>query len=48
MKVILKVVWLEKSNKTDSQRTDLWLPRGRGERVGWTGSFGLVDAKYYI
>ena len=24
--------------------TYLWLPRGREEGVGWTGSLGLVDA----
>ena len=32
--------------ETDSQtwRTDLWLPRGSGEGVGWTESVGLVDA----
>ena len=32
--------------ETDSQtwRTDLWLPRGRGEGGGWPGSLGLVDA----
>ena len=29
-------------------RTDLWLPRGEGEGVGWTGSLGLVDANYCI
>ena len=36
--------------ETDSQtlKTDLWLPRGRGEREGWTGNLALVDAKYYI
>ena len=28
-------------------RADLWLPRERWERVGWTGSLGLVDANYY-
>ena len=36
--------------ETDSQawRSDLWLPRGRGEGGEWTGSSGLVDANYYI
>lgn len=29
-------------------RTDLWLPTGRRERVGWTGNLGLVDANYGI
>ena len=35
--------------ETDSQtyRTDLWLPRGMEEGVGWTGSLGLADANYY-
>ena len=33
---------------SETQRTDLWLPRGRGEEVGSTGSLGLVDANYYI
>ena len=36
--------------ETGSQmwRTDLWLPRGREEGVGWTGSLGFVDANYYL
>ena len=36
--------------ETDSQtwRTDLWLPRGMWEGVGWMASLGLVDANYYI
>ena len=36
--------------ETDSktQRTDMWLPKGRGEGVEWTGSLGLVDANDYI
>ena len=34
--------------ETDSQRTDLWLPRGRGMGEGWSGSLGLADANYYI
>ena len=35
--------------ETDSwtERTDLWLPRGRGEEEGWTGSLASVDANYY-
>ena len=35
---ILKFVW----------RTDLWLSSQRGEGVGWIGSWGLVNANYYI
>ena len=27
-----------------ARRTDLWLPRGRKEGVGWTGSLELVGA----
>ena len=36
--------------ETDSQtqRTDLWLPRGIGVGEGWTGSLGLANANYYI
>ena len=34
--------------ETLTLRTDLWLSKGRGEGVGWTGSLGLVDANYYI
>ena len=36
--------------ETDSwaQKTGLWLPRGRGEGVGWSGILGLLDANYYI
>ena len=34
--------------ETDSQRTDLWLPRGRRGREGWIGSLGLAGANYYI
>ena len=36
--------------ETDSQTwtTDLWLPGGREEEVGWRWSLGLVDANYYI
>ena len=31
-----------------TQRTDLWLPRGRGVGEGWIESLGLADANYYI
>ena len=36
--------------ETDSQtqRTDLWLPRGRGVGEVWIRSLGLADANYYI
>ena len=30
-----------------AQRTDLWLPRGRGVGEGRTGSLGWADANYY-
>ena len=37
------------TKQTDSQiwRKDLWLPKGREEGMGWTVSFGLIDANYY-
>ena len=36
--------------ETDSQtyRSDLWLPRGRGLGEGKIGSFRLADPNYYI
>ena len=38
-----------KKQKYDhGQRTDWWLPRGGVLGEGWTGSLGLVDAKYYV
>ena len=33
---------------SQTQRTDLWLPRGKGLGEGWTGNLGLTDANYYI
>ena len=46
----LLTVAIPYKTETDSQtyRTDLWLPRGSGEGVGWTRSLGLADANYYI
>ena len=37
-----------RTEKTQIWRTDLWLPRGRGqgEGVRWTGHLGLIDANY--
>ena len=29
-------------------KVNLWLPRGKGKGVGWTGSLGLVEANCYI
>ena len=36
--------------EADSQtwRTDLWLPRGRGVGEGWSRNLGLADANYYM
>ena len=31
-----------------TERTDLWLPRGRGLGEGWSGSLGLADVSYSI
>ena len=31
-----------------TQKTDLWLPRGRGLEKGWIGSLGLASANYYV
>jgi len=41
-------VFVKKEQKLNVLYTDVWLPRGRGEEVGWVGSLGLVDANYYI
>ena len=37
------------TTKIDSQtqRTDLWLPRRREVAAGWVGSLGLEDANHY-
>ena len=37
-----------KQKQITDGRTDLWLPRGKREEVGWMGSLGLVDVNYYI
>ena len=46
------LIIIKKRKKTQvrnrQHRTDLWLPRGRREEVGWTGSLGLVDTNYHI
>ena len=36
------------TKQAQTWKTDLWLPRGEEEGVGWTRSLGLVDANYYI
>ena len=38
----------ETETDSQTQRTDLWLPVGRGMEEGWTGSLGLADENYYI
>ena len=49
-KIWHKLTYPQKRNRLNrhEERIDLWLPRGRGEGVGWAGSLGLVDANYYI
>ena len=34
--------------KTDTQRSELWLPRWRGMREAWMGSLELAGANLYI
>ena len=38
----------ETATESQTQRTDVCLPRGRGVRDGCTGSLGLADAKSHI
>ena len=38
----------KKQKHSHRQRTDWWLPSGGVLGEAWTGSLGLVDAKYYI
>ena len=37
----------ETETDSQTQRTDLWLSRGKGMQEGWIGSLGLADANYY-
>ena len=46
-KIWYKQSYLQKHSRLQTWRADLWLPVGRREGVGWTGSLGLVDANYY-
>ena len=38
----------EKETDSETQRTDLRLPKGRQGKGGWTGSLELAYANYYI
>ena len=38
----------ETETDSQTQRTDWWLPRGRGLGEGWSGSLVLADVSYYI
>ena len=33
---------------SQTETTDLWLPRGKGMEEGWTGSLELADGNYHI
>ena len=37
-----------KENRLTDRENRLWLPRGRGDGKGWTGSLGLTDANCYL
>ena len=47
-KIWHKWSYLQQKQTHQHREQGLWLPRGRGEGLGWTGSLGLVDANYYI
>ena len=34
--------------ESQTEKTDWWLPRGRGLGEGWSGMPGLADVSYYI
>ena len=38
----------ETETEPQTQRTDLWLPKGGGLGEGWSGTLGLADETYYI
>ena len=40
--------WTYLRKRFTDNRSDLWLPRGKGVGEGRIGSLGLADAKYYI
>ena len=39
---------LETETDSEIQKTNLWLPKGKGWGNGWIGSLGLADTNYYI
>ena len=43
-----QVNFYEAETDSQTQRTNLWLPRGREVAEGWSGSLGSADANYYI
>ena len=48
LKYDTKWTHLRKRNRFTDNRTDLWLPRGRGVGEWRIGSLELADASYYI
>ena len=50
--MVMDLATNESSYKTEKDLTDienrLVVAKGEGEGMRWTGSFGLVDANYYI
>ena len=43
-----KGTYPQNRNRFTDMEIRLVVAKGEWERVGWTGSFGLVDANYYI
>ena len=42
------MIYLQNRNRLTDMENGLVVAKGRGEKVGWMGSLGLVDANYYI
>ena len=47
LKYNTKEIIYETETDSQTQRTDLWLPRGKGVGEEWIWNLGLAEANYY-